>query len=75
MGVKVTDTQNVAQYPLHHVTSVPAKIEVAASISLDDTITKRMTNGNYFGAKLINFNGKGKKKGYKIFCTNGSWCD
>ena len=49
------------------MTSAPAKIEVATSISLDDTITKRMTNGNYFGAKLINFNRKGKKKGIKFF--------
>ena len=29
LGVKVT--QNVAQYPLHHVTYAPAKFEVAMS--------------------------------------------
>ena len=48
------------------MTSAPAKIEVAASISLDDTITRSMTDGNYFGSKLINFISKGKKIGYKI---------
>ena len=32
LGVKVT--QNVAQYPLHHVTYTPAKFEVAMSESV-----------------------------------------
>ena len=30
LGVKVT--QNVAQYPLHHITYKPAKLEVATSL-------------------------------------------
>ena len=32
LGVKVT--QNVAQYPLHHVTYAPAKFEVVMSVTL-----------------------------------------
>ena len=40
-------TQNVAQYPLHHVTYAPAKFEVATNNSLDgDTITRNMTDGH-----------------------------
>ena len=39
-GVKVT--QNVAQYPLHHVTYVAAKFEVATSNSLGgDAFTRK----------------------------------
>ena len=32
LGIKVT--QNLPQYPLHHVTNVPAKFEVATFIGL-----------------------------------------
>ena len=40
LGVKVT--QNVAQYPLHHVTYSATKFEVATSIRLGgDTITRK----------------------------------
>ena len=39
LGVKVT--QNVAQYPLHHVTYAPAKFEVAMSNSLGDAFTRK----------------------------------
>ena len=40
LGVKVT--QNVAQYPLHHVTYSAAKFEVATSNRLGgDTITRK----------------------------------
>ena len=39
LGVKVT--QNVAQYPLHHVTYAPAKFEVATSNSLGDPFTRK----------------------------------
>ena len=34
-------TQNVAQYPLHHVTYPATKFEVARSIHLGDTFTRR----------------------------------
>ena len=33
--------QDVAQYPLHHVTYVPAKFKVAMSISLGDAFTRK----------------------------------
>ena len=39
IGVKVT--QSVAQYPLHHVTYVLAKFEVATSNGLGDTFTSK----------------------------------
>ena len=34
-------TQNVAQYPTHHVTYVLAKFEVAMSNGLDDAFTRK----------------------------------
>ena len=44
LGVKVT--QNVTQYPLHHVIYAPTKFEVATSNSLgEDTITRNVTDG------------------------------
>ena len=39
LGVKVT--QNVAQYPLHHVTYPATKFEVARSNRLGDTFTRK----------------------------------
>ena len=39
LGVKVT--QNVAQYPPNHVTSAPAKFEVAMSNGLEDAFTRK----------------------------------
>ena len=42
LGVKVT--QNVAQYPLHHVTYAPVKFEVATSNSLGVTSESMCTN-------------------------------
>ena len=39
LGVKVT--QNVAQYPLHHVTYSDTKFEVARSNHLGDTFTRK----------------------------------
>ena len=39
LGVKVM--QNVAQYPLHHVTYAAAKFEVAVSNSLGDAFTRK----------------------------------
>ena len=38
-GVKVT--QNVAQYPLHHVTYAPTKFDVATSKGLGDAFTRK----------------------------------
>ena len=39
LGFKVT--QNIAQYPLHHVTYTPAKFEVATSNGLgEDKMTR-----------------------------------
>ena len=35
------DTQDVAQYPLHHMTYAPAKFEVAMSNSLGEDILTR----------------------------------
>ena len=44
LGVKVT--QNVTQYPLHHVIYAPTKFEVATSKGLgEDTITRNVTDG------------------------------
>ena len=44
LGVKVT--QDVAQYPLHYVTYVPAKCEVATSNSLGgDVFTRKYSIG------------------------------
>ena len=69
LGVKVT--QNVTQYPLHHVIYAPTKFEVATSNGLGaDTITRNVTDGRTdartdgrttddFGTKLI----------YPIFLT------
>ena len=62
LGVKVT--QNVTQYPLHHVVYPPTKFEVAMSNGLgEDTITRNMTVGQTdrrtdgrrtdFGTKLL----------------------
>ena len=34
-------TQNVAQYPLHHVTYAPAKMKVATSKGLGDAFTRQ----------------------------------
>ena len=43
LGVKVT--QNVAQYPLHHVTYSAVKFEVATSYCLGgDTFTRNVTD-------------------------------
>ena len=43
-GVKVT--QNITQYPLHHVIYAPTKFEVATSNRLgEDTITRNVTDG------------------------------
>ena len=39
LGVKVT--QNIAQYPLHHVTHPATKFEVARSNRLGDTFTRK----------------------------------
>ena len=41
LGVKVT--QDVAQYPLHHVTYSDTKFEVATSNSLGDAFTSKYT--------------------------------
>ena len=68
LGVKVT--QNVTQYPLHHMIYPPTKFEVATSNGLgEDTITRNVTDGRTdrqtdgrrtdFGTKLI----------YPIFLT------
>ena len=44
LGVKVT--QNVAQYPLHHVTYSTTKFKVATSNGLEgDTFTRNVTDG------------------------------
>ena len=44
LGVKVT--QNVTQYPLHHVIYAPTKFQVATSNGLgEDTITRNVTDG------------------------------
>ena len=39
LGVKVT--QNVGQYPLHHVSYVPVKFEVATSSDLGDVFIRK----------------------------------
>ena len=55
-GVKVT--QNVTQYPLHHVIYAATKFEVATSNGLgEDTITRTVTDGRTdrltdFGTKI-----------------------
>ena len=41
-----SDTQNVAQCPLHHVIYAPAKFEVAASNGLRDAFTRTYTTQN-----------------------------
>ena len=43
LGVKVT--QNVTQYPLHHVIYASTKFEVATSNGLEDTITRNVMDG------------------------------
>ena len=44
LGVKVT--QNITQYPLHHVIYAPTKFEVATSNGLgEDTIIRNVTDG------------------------------
>ena len=59
LGVKVT--QNVTQYPLHHVIYASTKFEGATSNGLgEDTITRNVTDGRTdFATKLI----------YPIFLT------
>ena len=48
LGVKVT--QNVAQYPLHHVTYSTTKFKVATSNGLEgDTFTRNVTDGRTDG--------------------------
>ena len=48
LGVKVT--QNVAKYPLHHVTYGPAKFEVATPNDLgEDTTTRNVTDEHIDG--------------------------
>ena len=48
LGVKVT--QNVAQYPQHHVTYSATKFEVATSKGLGgDTFTRNVTDGRTHG--------------------------
>ena len=48
LGVKVT--QNVAQYPLHHVTYSTTKFEVATSNGLGgDTFTRNVTDRRTHG--------------------------
>ena len=37
----ITATQNVAQYPLHHVNYAPAKFEDATSNRLGDAFTRK----------------------------------
>ena len=45
LGVKVT--QNVAQYPLHHVTYAPAKFDIATSHGWgEDAFTRKYINGH-----------------------------
>ena len=54
LGVKVT--QNVAQYPLHHVIFSATKFEVTTSNGVGGyTFTRNVTDGRrtYFGTKLI----------------------
>ena len=54
LGVKVS--QNVAQYPLHHVIYSATKFEIAMSNDLvGDTFTRNVTDGRQtnFGTKLI----------------------
>ena len=47
---KVKVTQNVTQYPLHHVIYAPTKFEVATSNGLgEDTITRNVTDGQTHG--------------------------
>ena len=42
LDIRVKVTQNVVQYPLHHVTYSPAKFEVATSNSLGgDAFTRK----------------------------------
>ena len=48
LGVKVT--QNVTQYPLHHVIYASTKFQVATSNGLgEDTITRNVTDGQTHG--------------------------
>ena len=48
LGVKVT--QDVAQFPLHHVTYSTTKFEVATSKGLGgDTFTRNVTDGRTHG--------------------------
>ena len=41
---RVKVTQNVAKYPLHHVTYASTKFEVATANGLGDTITRNHTH-------------------------------
>ena len=53
LGVKVT--QNITQYPLHHVIYASTKFEVSTSNGLGEvTITRNVTDGRwtYFGTKF-----------------------
>ena len=50
LGVKVN--QNVAQYPPHHATYVPAKFQVARSSGLEDKHLQENTLYSiYFGSR------------------------
>ena len=49
LGVKVT--QNIAQYPLHHVTYAPVKFEVATSNGLGGD-ARNVTDGRTDGQTL-----------------------
>ena len=52
LDLRVKVTQNVAQYPLHHVTYMfsPAKFEVAMSNSLgEDPFTRNLTHARTYG--------------------------
>ena len=45
-------TQNIAQYPLHHVTYAPAKFEVAMSNSLGDNLQEKSLLSFDLGIKV-----------------------
>ena len=51
LGVKVT--QNVTQYPLHHMIYAFTKFEVATSNDLEDTYTRNLTDGRTDGQTLV----------------------
>ena len=51
LGVKVM--QNVAQYPLHHVTYAATMFEVATPNGLGDTFTRNVTDTQTDGQTLV----------------------